>query len=162
MAICNPSDLPTALTKRSRLMAFDVGTKTIGIAVSDPGLTLASPIETIRRSVWSRDVMRIEQLVHHWNVGGFVVGLALNMNDSEGPSAQRCRAFARNLLQRIDLPLSFWDERLSSYAAEEEMRAVGVKRRKREAVIDQAAAANILQDLLERLRAEARHAAQER
>ena len=152
MPICNPSDLPDTLPKRSRLMAFDVGTKTIGIAVSDPGLTLASPIETIRRSTWTRDAQRIADLAQHWGVGGFVVGLALNMDDSEGASAQRCRAFGRNLLEKLDLPLSFWDERLSTYAAEEEMRAVGVKRRKRAAMIDQAAAARILQDLLDRLR----------
>ncbi len=152
MAICNPSDLPAALPRHSRLMAFDVGTKTIGIAICDPGLTLASPIETIRRSSWARDAQRIEELVRHWGVGGFVVGLALNMDDSEGASAQRCRAFARNLLQKLDLPLSFWDERLSTYAAEEEMREVGVKRSTRAAKIDQAAAARILQDLLDRLR----------
>ena len=91
MPICNPSDLPGMLPRRARLMGFDVGAKTIGLAVSDPGLTLASPIETIRRTRWAADAERIRQLVAYWGVGGFVVGIAFNMDGSEGPSAQRCR-----------------------------------------------------------------------
>ncbi len=149
MPICNPSDLPGMLPRRARLMGFDVGAKTIGLAVSDPGLTLASPIETIRRTRWSQDAARIRDLVAYWGVGGFVVGLALNMDGSEGPSAQRCRAFARSLLELADLPLVLQDERLSSHEAAEAMRAAGASRGRREAGIDSAAAAVILQDLVD-------------
>ena len=154
MPVCNPSDLPSLLPRRARLMAFDVGTRTIGLAISDPGLGFASPIETIRRTRWSAEAARIAELVAYWSVGGFVVGLALNMDDSEGPSAQRCRAFGRNLLAMADLPLAFWDERLSTHAAEEAMRAAGARARRRPggAGIDSAAATIILQDCLDWLR----------
>lgn len=154
MPVCNPSDLPALLPRRTRLMSFDVGTRTIGLAISDPALGLATPIETIRRTRWTAEAARIASLVAYWSVGGFVVGLALNMDDSEGPSAQRCRAFARNLLAVADLPLAFWDERLSTHAAEEAMRDAGARasRRKGGGGIDSAAATIILQDCLDWLR----------
>jgi putative Holliday junction resolvase len=152
MPVCNPSDLSSLLARRARLMGFDVGTRTIGLAICDPGLTLASPIETIRRTRWRDEARRIAALVAYWGVGGFVVGLALNMDDSEGPSAQRCRAFASNLLALADLPLAFWDERLSTHAAEETMRAAGARPGQRRAAIDSAAAAVILQDCLDAMR----------
>jgi putative Holliday junction resolvase len=151
MPICNPSDLPGMLPRRARLMGFDVGAKTIGLAVSDPALTLASPIETIRRSRWAQDAERIRALASYWAVGGFVVGIAFNMDGSEGPSAQRCRAFARSLLEIADLPLVLQDERLSSHAAAEAMREAGARRGRREANIDSVAASVILQDLLDGL-----------
>lgn len=151
MPICNPSDLPGMLPRRARLMGFDVGAKTIGLAVSDPALTLASPIETIRRTRWTQDAERVRALVSYWGVGGFVVGIAFNMDGSEGPSAQRCRAFARSLLELADLPLVLQDERLSSHAAAEAMREAGARRGRREANIDSVAAAVILQDLLDAL-----------
>ena len=152
MPVCNPSDLPRLIARRMRLMAFDVGTKTIGLAVSDPALGFAAPAGTIRRSRWREEAARIAEAVAYWGVGGFVVGLPLNMDDSEGPSAQRCRAFARNLLAVADLPLAFWDERLSTHAAEEAMRAAGAKAARRARDIDSAAATIILQDCLDALR----------
>ena len=148
MPVCNPSDLPALLPRRTRLMSFDVGTRTIGLAISDPALGLATPAGTIRRTRWREEAARIAGLVAYWGVGGYVVGLALNMDDSEGPSAQRCRAFARNLLAVADLPLAFWDERLSTHAAEEAMRDAGARadRRRGGGGVDSAAAAIILQD----------------
>jgi putative Holliday junction resolvase len=152
MPVCNPSDLPRLLARRTRLMAFDVGTRTIGLAVSDPSLGLASPAGTIRRTRWREEAAEIGGKIAYWGVGGFVVGLALNMDDSEGPSAQRCRAFARNLLAVADLPLAFWDERLSTHAAEEAMREAGAGAARRRRDIDSAAAMVILQDFLDALR----------
>jgi putative Holliday junction resolvase len=152
MPVCNPSDLPRLIARRTRLMAFDVGTRTIGLAVSDPALGFAAPAGTIRRTRWREEAARIAELVAYWGVGGYVVGLALNMDDSEGPSAQRCRAFARNLLAAADLPLAFWDERLSTHAAEEAMRAAGERRDRLSRDIDSAAATVILQDMLDALR----------
>jgi putative Holliday junction resolvase len=148
MPICNPSDLPARLTRRARLMGFDVGGRTIGIAVSDPDLRFASPLETIRRTRWEMDAARIRSLAGTWQVGGFVVGLALNMDDSEGPSAQRCRAFARNLLAACDLPLIFCDERLSTAAAEDALREAGTRPDRARHGVDAVAAAIILQDAL--------------
>lgn len=152
MPICNPSDLRALLPKRMRLMGFDVGAKTIGIAVSDPDRTLASPLETVRRAKFAQDAARIAALVEYWKVGGFVVGLAINMDGSEGPSAQRCRDFARNLLGHLDLPLIFHDERLSSFAAEEALLEGDARRSRRALDVDRAAAAVILQDALDALR----------
>lgn len=148
MPIVDAEVLLESLTRGRRLMAFDVGTKRVGLALADAGTRIVSPIEALKRTQWSKDAPRVAELIRYWNVGGLVVGLALNMDGSEGPSAQRCRSFARSLLQIADLPLSFWDERLSSHAAEDEMIAAGVKPEKRRATIDSAAAALILRDLL--------------
>jgi putative Holliday junction resolvase len=148
MPICNPSDLPALLPRRARLMGFDVGARTIGIAISDPALGFAAPLETIRRTRWEADAARILALVATWQAGGFVVGLALNMDDSEGPSAQRCRAFARNLLAVADLPMIFCDDRLSTAAAEDALREAGTRPGQARHGIDAVAAAIILQDAL--------------
>ncbi|MBL8697406.1 MAG: Holliday junction resolvase RuvX [Alphaproteobacteria bacterium] len=148
MPIVAPDELPLRLAKRARLMAFDVGERTIGIAICDPGLTLVSPIETIRRTTWTRDSGRLRELVAYWTVGGFVVGLAYNMDGSEGASAQRCRAFARNLLALDDLPLAFWDERLSSFAAADALAEIGRRPKDPRARLDHVAAAVILESYL--------------
>jgi putative holliday junction resolvase len=148
MTILDARDLLQALPKGRRLMAFDVGTRRIGLAIADPGLRIVSPIEAMRRTQWSKDAPKLAELIRYWNVGGLVVGLALNMDGSEGPSAQRCRAFARSLLAIADLPLALWDERLSSHAAEDAMIEAGVKPAARRAAVDSAAAALILRDLL--------------
>lgn len=151
MPIVDPDVLPTVLAKRMRLMCFDVGQRTIGIAICDPALKLASPIETILRTTWTGDAARLRELATYWTVGGFVVGLAYNMDGSEGPSAQRCRSFGRNLLQIMDLPLAFWDERLSSFAAADAMAEAGRRPKDPRARLDHIAAAIILQDYLDRL-----------
>jgi len=148
MAIVDARNLLQALPEGRRLMAFDVGTKRVGLAIVDPGLTIVSPIAALHRTQWSRDAPKLGELISYWKVGGLVVGLALNMDGSEGPSAQRCRAFARGLLAIADLPLAFWDERLSSHAAEDAMIDAGVPPAKRRAAIDSAAAALILRDML--------------
>lgn len=151
MPIVDPDLLPTVRAKRTRLMCFDVGTRTIGVAICDPGLTLVSPIETIRRTTWPRDAARLRELASYWSAGGFVVGLAYNMDGSEGPSAQRCRSFGRNLLQLVDLPLAFWDERLSSFAASDAMAEAGRLPKDPRTRLDHVAAAIILQDYLDHL-----------
>lgn len=149
MPIVDAAELVESLPRGRRIMAFDVGTKRVGLALADGGTRIVSPIDALKRTQWSKDAPRVAELIRYWSVGGLVVGLALNMDGTEGPSAQRCRAFARSLMQIADLPLCFWDERLSSHAAEDEMIAAGVKPEKRRAAIDSAAAALILRDLLE-------------
>lgn len=148
MPIVAHDALPVLLAKRRRLMAFDVGERSLGIAICDPALSIVSPIETIRRTTWARDGARVRELVRYWEVGGLVVGLALNMDGSEGASAQRCRAFARNLLALVDLPLAFWDERLSSFAAQDRLAEAGRLPRDLRARLDHAAAAVILESYL--------------
>lgn len=135
-----------------RLMGIDPGTQTIGIAVSDGMLTLAQGLETIRRSKFARDAARINEIVAANRVYGLVVGLPLNMDGSEGPRAQSVRAFVRNLSVHCDLPVVFWDERLSTVAAERSMIEADLSRRKRAERIDAAAAAFILQGVLDRMK----------
>lgn len=154
MSVCKPEDLPAALGPGSRLMGFDLGSKTIGIAISDRTLAVASPLETIKRTKFTKDAERIEALIAEHGVGGLVVGLPVNMDGSEGPRCQSSRAFANNLLKRLDLPLTFWDERLSTAAVERMMTdEADLSRRRRGELVDKLAAAWILQGLLEALRA---------
>jgi putative Holliday junction resolvase len=152
MPVCNPIDLHANVAKTARLMAFDVGTKTIGLALSDPAKSLATPLETVWRTKFAADARAILVLVERWQIGGLVVGLPLNMDGSAGPRAQASRAFARNLLERLDLPLVLWDERLSTMAVERAMIEADVSRAKRAERIDSAAAAFILQGVLDYLR----------
>lgn len=154
MSVCKPEDLPAALAAGSRLMGFDLGSKTIGIAVSDRTLAVASPVETIKRTRFAKDAERIEALIAEHGVGGLVVGLPVNMDGSEGPRCQSARAFANNLLKRRDMPLAFWDERLSTAAVERMMTdEADLSRRRRGELVDKLAAAWILQGLLDALRA---------
>lgn len=149
MPIRNPADLLDSLAPRQRLMGLDVGEKTIGIAVSDASFAIASPVETLRRKKFAADVERLRTLVSENNVGGFVVGLPINMDGSEGPRCQSVRAFANNLLARIDLPLAFWDERLSTAAVTRTMLEADLSRARRAELVDKLAAAYILQGLLD-------------
>ncbi len=154
MSVCKPEDLPELLPPRARLIGFDLGTKTIGIALSDTTLAVASPLETIKRTKFSRDVERIEALIAEHGVGGLVVGLPVNMDGTEGPRCQSARAFANNLLKRREMPLVFWDERLSTAAVERMMTdEADLSRRRRGELVDKLAAAWILQGLLDALRA---------
>ena len=134
------------------LMGLDLGTKTIGVAVSDGLRQVASPLEVIRRTKFTADAARIAELADGRAVAGIVLGLPRNMDGSEGPRAQSTRSFARNLLRLVDLPMVLWDERLSTVAAERALLEADASRRKRGGVIDQVAAGYILQGLLERLR----------
>lgn len=135
-----------------RLFGFDLGTKTIGVAVSDGMLSIASSLETIQRTKFSKDVARLLELTEANKVCAFVMGLPLNMDGSEGPRAQATRAFVRNLERLTDMPVLFWDERLSTVAAERVMIEADMSRKKRAAKIDAAAAAFILQGVLDRLK----------
>jgi len=139
------------LPPRGALIGLDLGTKTAGIAVSDPDRRLATGVETIARRTFSLDTQRILTLCADRKAAGIVLGLPINMDGSEGPRAQSTRSFARNLAKLTVLPIALWDERLSTAAVERELIAADASRAKRKAVIDQHAAAYILQGALDRL-----------
>lgn len=144
-------DFMAAVPDRTRLIGLDLGTKTIGLALSDLGRGIASPMETIRRKKFTQDA---EELLNHCSrqqVGGIVLGLPLNMDGSEGPRAQATRAFARNLSQKTDLPITYWDERLSTAAVTRTLLEADSSRARRAEVVDKMAAAFILQGFLDRL-----------
>ena len=145
------TDTITALPRRGALIGLDLGTKTIGVAVSDPDRRLAAGVTTIARRTFSADAERVLTPAAERQAVGFILGLPINMDGSEGPRAQSTRAFARNLAGRTPLPIALWDERLSTAAVERELIAADVSRAKRKAVIDQHAAAFILQGALDRL-----------
>lgn len=134
------------------IMGLDLGTKTVGIAVSDTLRSVASPLSTVRRTKFTADAVQIEAAIDVRGVVGLVLGLPLNMDGSEGPRIQSTRAFARNMARRIDLPIAFWDERLSTVAAERALLEADTSRRRRAEVIDHVAAGYILQGVLDRLR----------
>jgi len=144
-------DLPPHLPPRGTLIGLDLGTKTIGVATSDPDRRLATAVETVARTTFSADARRLLALAAERKAAGFVLGLPINMDGSEGPRAQSTRSFARNLAQLTALPIAFWDERLSTAAVERELIAADVSRAKRKGVIDQHAAIFILQGALDRL-----------
>jgi putative holliday junction resolvase len=146
-------DAAAHLPARGALIGLDLGTKTIGVAVSDPDRRLATGVETIERKAFKADAARLLALAAERNICGIVLGLPINMDGSEGPRAQSTRAFARNLAQLTTMPIGFWDERLSTAAVERELIANDVSRAKRAKVIDQHAAIFILQGALDRLAA---------
>jgi putative Holliday junction resolvase len=141
-----------ALPGGRAIAGLDLGTKTIGVAVSDTGLSIATPLETIPRKKFSADAARLLEIARHRNLGGFVLGLPRNMDGTEGPRCQSTRAYARNLSQLTDLPISFWDERLSTVAAERALLEADTSRARRKEIIDHVAAGYILQGALDRLR----------
>lgn len=151
-AIVAVEDLPEVLGRPASLLGLDLGTKTIGVAVSDPSGMLASPIATVRRTRFTEDAAALAALARRWKTSGYVLGLPTNMNGTEGPRAQSTRAFARNLARIQDLPIALWDERLSTAAVDRMLIAADVSRAKRAAVVDQHAAAFILQGAIDRLR----------
>ncbi|MBL8807346.1 MAG: Holliday junction resolvase RuvX [Rhodospirillales bacterium] len=153
MPIRNPTDLLAELPEKTCLLGLDPGEKTVGLAICDPGLTIASPLETIRRArKASADYARIAEVAAERNVGGFVCGMPTNMDGSAGPRAQAVRAFARNLLARVDLPLVFWDERMSTQAVTRALLDADMSRERRGEVVDKMAAAFILQGYLDWIR----------
>ena len=143
--------LAAVLPTKGRLLGLDLGTKTIGLGLSDVERRLAAPLETIQRVKFGKDVERLLSAVTRFEVQALVVGLPLNMDGSEGPRAQATRAFVRNLQPLTTIPCSFWDERLSTAAVTRELIANDVSRGKRANVVDQLAAAYILQGALDRL-----------
>ncbi len=136
---------------RGALIGLDLGTKTIGVAVCDPDRKLAIGVTTIARKTFTADAKALLALAAERAATGFVLGLPVNMDGTEGPRAQSTRAFARNLAKLTALPIALWDERLSTAAVERELIAADVSRKKRAAVIDQHAAAYILQGALDLL-----------
>jgi putative Holliday junction resolvase len=145
-------DLATGLGPRDRLIGIDLGTKTIGLAMSDVERRLASPLETIQRVKFTKDVQRLAALVEHYAVKGLVIGLPLNMDGSEGPRVQSTRTFVRQIAPLVPVPVCFWDERLSTAAVTRTLIEQDVSRAKRAEVVDRMAAAYILQGALDRLR----------
>src|SRR5450432_3112775 len=136
---------------RGALIGLDLGTKTIGVAVSDPDRRLATGVETIARTNFTADAARVLALAAERSAVGFVLGLPINMDGSEGPRAQSARAFARNFSKLTDLAIALWDERLSTSAVERELIGMDVSRARRAEVIDEHAAIFILQGALDRL-----------
>lgn len=130
---------------------MDPGTKTIGLALSDTMLIVATPMETLKRTKFKNDVARIIEIVEKENVGGFVIGWPVNMDGGEGPRCQSVMAFAKNLAERIDVPQTLWDERLSTAAVERTLIEADSSRAKRKQVVDKLAAAYILQGALHAL-----------
>jgi putative Holliday junction resolvase len=138
------------LNPRARLMGIDLGTKTIGLALSDVEKRIATPLETIKRVKFTPDVQQIKALVERYDVGGLVFGLPLNMDGTEGPRSQATRAFVRNLKPLLPLPVLFWDERMSTMVVTRTLLDADASRAKRADAVDKMAAAYILQGALDR------------
>jgi putative Holliday junction resolvase len=151
MPVLPLADTAVLMPPRGALIGLDLGSKTIGVAASDPDRRLAMPVETIARRRFAQDAERLFWLAAERRAVGFVLGLPVNMDGTEGPRAQATRAFARNLAKLTALPVALWDERLSTAAVERALIAADASRAKRKAVIDQHAAAYILQGALDRL-----------
>ncbi len=133
-------------------MGLDLGTKTIGVAVSDRLLSSATPLHTVRRKKFSADAQALLDVITNRNIGAIILGLPRNMDGSEGPRCQSTRAFARNLSALTNLPIGYWDERLSTVAAERALLEADTSRKRRAEVIDHVAAGYILQGALDRAR----------
>src|SRR5689334_16376279 len=153
MAVLDLLDLPAALPARAPVVGLDLGEKTIGVAVSDTGRMVASPVALIRKAKFTDDAAALFRLMDDRGAAGVVIGLPKNMDGTEGPRCQSARAFGRNLLRLRDLPIAFWDERMSSMAVNRMLiDEADVTRARRAELVDKAAAAWILQGALDRLR----------
>lgn len=144
-------EFAAALPRDRALAGLDLGTKTIGVAVSDLRLSVATPLETIRRSKFTADARALLAICDKRQIGGLILGLPRNMDGTEGPRCQSTRAFARNLARLTDLPIGYWDERLSTVAAERALLEADTSRKRRSEVIDHVAAGYILQGALDRI-----------
>lgn len=149
MLFDNPRELRAAVPSGRRLIGLDVGTKTIGLALSDTRLVIASPLDTLRRRRFRDDMAALSALVDKHDAGGLVIGLPLSLDGRDGPRTQSVRQFARNLLGLRDMPVAFWDERLSTAAVTREMIAHDMTRKRRAEIVDRVAAAYILQGFLD-------------
>jgi putative Holliday junction resolvase len=155
MTVVSLAELPALLPAAERLLGLDLGEKTIGLAISDRDHRVASPLETLRRAKFTQDAAALAVVCAERRVGGLVLGLPINMDGSEGPRCQSVRQFARNLerVAGLDLPVAFWDERLSTAAVERLLvQEADMSRRRRAQVVDKMAAAYILQGALDSLR----------
>ncbi len=146
-----PLDRFLSLPRHARLLGLDLGTKTIGLALSDVGRQIASPLETIRRVKFQADAAALLRIAEKHAIAGLVIGLPLNMDGTEGPRVQSTRAFLRNLAPRTTLPITFWDERMSTLAVTRTLLDADASRARRAEVVDKMAAAYILQGALDRL-----------
>jgi putative Holliday junction resolvase len=152
MALMELQDIPSQLTRGQRLMGLDLGSKTIGLALSDVMLSVASPLETVRRSKFTQDAQRLIELIQEHDVGALVLGMPYEMDGSEGKRCQSTRDFAINFKKLRDMPISYWDERLSTSAVERMLvDDVDMTRKRRGEVVDKLAAAYILQGALDAL-----------
>ncbi len=136
-------------SRHSRIIGLDVGEKTIGIALSDAGLIIASPLRTIKRQKFHRDYMELQKTIDEFQIYVVVIGFPLNMNGSEGPRCQSVQQFAKNIIQKKDIPIIFWDERLSTMAVNRQMIDADISRQKRDKLVDKLAATYILQGFLD-------------
>jgi len=152
LSIVDIATLNATLVPGARLLGFDLGEKTIGLALSDTSRSVATPMETLPRGKFSNDAVKIEKIITEQGVGGLIVGLPLNMDGTDGPSAQSARAFARNFAARSTLPIVMQDERLSTAAVTRALIDADASRKRRSEVVDKMAAAYILQGALDRLR----------
>jgi putative Holliday junction resolvase len=150
VAVVEITEIKSLLRPRQRLLGLDVGQMTIGLAISDSSLKVASPVATLKRGKFAADAAKLSKLIADECVGGLVLGLPIEMSGREGPRCQSVRQFGQNLLERIGLPLAFWDERLSTAAVERLLvREADMSRRRRKEVVDKMAAAYILQGALD-------------
>src|SRR5471030_564818 len=152
MTVITLAELKPLLTPNTRLLGLDLGEKTIGLALSDTSLSVATPMETIKRVKFAMDALKLDAIVFAQHVGGLVIGLPLNMDGMDGPSAQSARAFARNFAARSQLPILMWDERHSTAAVTRTLLDADASRKRRSEVVDKMAAGYILQGALDRLR----------
>jgi putative Holliday junction resolvase len=152
MSVVQLSELKAALIPGLRLLGIDLGEKTIGLALSDTLISIATPFQTLRRGKFLADAVKIDQIVRSERVGGIIIGLPLNMNGTEGPAAQSVRAFARNFSARSPIAIAFWDERLSTAAVTRTLLDADTSRKRRAALVDKMAAAFILQGAIDRIR----------
>ena len=145
------AEVATSLPAMQAIIGLDLGTKTIGVAVSDTLRNVATPLLTVRRKKFGQDAEQLLQIIKDRQIVGIVLGLPFNMDGSEGPRCQSTRAFARNLAKLTDVPITFWDERLSTVAAERALLEADTSRKRRAEVIDHVAAGYILQGVLDRM-----------
>lgn len=152
MALITLDELKELKSQKKRLLGLDLGEKTIGLAMSDATWFISSPLEVIRRTALENDLKALQKIISDFSIGAFVIGLPINMNGSEGPQAQKARKFIDDLNQVIDIPVCFWDERLSTVAVTRTLLEADLSRKKRSQVVDKMAATFILQGVLDRCR----------
>jgi putative Holliday junction resolvase len=151
LPVTDIDDLKQVVAKNTRLLGLDLGAKTIGLAISDGAFHMSTPLDTIRRKKFTHDAIQLQAIIETRQIGGLILGLPINMDGTEGPRCQSTRQFAANFIDKYDIPIAFWDERLSTAAVERDLIAADVSRAKRALVIDQMAASFILQGALDYL-----------
>ena len=149
MIVRNPVDIKPFIKRGQAVLGLDLGSKTIGLAKSDLSFTIASPLETIRRTKFTKDALELKAIIDANEIGALVLGLPYNMDGTEGPRCQSTRQFAANLLEKFDIPITYWDERMSTQAVTRTLLEADASRKRRAEVVDKMAAAYILQGALD-------------